>query len=149
MQGKEDSGRNVRAEPSLAANAKRIGIEAAILAAAAIAAYLLLAQFVFAHLSAGLSALIALALYLFLAWLGYLLVRRYTAVVRAWRTQQIASEEELRMLRTVIDSLPDLIYVKDRQNRFLMANPQLRTHAATLAVAPAMAVEMPREPPAT
>jgi len=136
MQDKEDVGRNVRIEPSLSANAKRIGVEAAILAAAAIAASLLLAQFVFTHLSAGLSALIALALYLFLAWLGYLLVRRYTAAVRARSMQQIASEEELHMLRTVIDSLPDPIYVKDRQSRFIMANRRLRTHPFILAVAP-------------
>ena len=129
MQGKDDSVRNVRVNPSPAANAKRIGIEAAILAAAALAASLLLARFVFAHLSAGLSALIALALYLFLAWLGYLLVRRWhTAVVRAWRAQQIANDEELCMLRTVIDSLPVPIYVKDTQNHFLMANRQLRTN---------------------
>jgi PAS domain S-box-containing protein len=136
MQDEEDSGRNVTAEPSLAANAKRIAIEAAILVAVAIAASLLLAQFIFAHLSAGLSTLIALALYLILAWLGYLLARRYTAVVRARRMQQIASEKELRMLRTVIDSLPDLIYVKDRQSRFLMASRHLKTQVATLAVAP-------------
>ena len=129
MQDKEDAERNVRVVPSLAANAKRIGIEAAILAAAAIAASLLLARFVFAHLSAGMSALIALALYLFLAWLGYLLVRRwYAAVVRAWRTQQIANDEELCMLRTIIDSLPVPIYVKDTQNHFLIANRQLRTN---------------------
>ena len=128
MQSEEDSARHGKAEPGSGANAKRIGIEAAILAAAAIAASLLLARFVFARLSAGLSALIALALYLFLAWLGYLLVRRYTAVVRARRVQQIANEEELRMLHTVIDSLPVPIYVKDTQNRFLMANRKLRTN---------------------
>ena len=128
MQDKEDSERNVSVEPSLAANAKRIGIEAAILTAAAIAASLLLARFVFAHLAAGPTALIALALFLLLTWPGYLLVRRSRAVVRAWRTQRIANEEELRMLRTVIDSLPVPIYVKDTQNHFLMANRQLRTN---------------------
>ena len=130
MPDQEDSERNVRVEPNLAANAKRIGIEAAVLAAAAIAASLLLAGFVFARLSAGISTLIVLALYLVVAWLGYLLVRRYMAAVRSWRTQQIANEDELHMLRTVIDSLPLPIYVKDTQSRFLLANPQLRTMLA-------------------
>jgi PAS domain-containing protein len=37
-----------------------------------------------------------------------------------------ATESELLMLRAVIDGLPDLIYVKDTQSRFLLANPAQR-----------------------
>ncbi len=37
-----------------------------------------------------------------------------------------AEESELLMLRAVIDGLPDLIYVKDTQSRFLVANPAQR-----------------------
>ncbi len=36
------------------------------------------------------------------------------------------NESELQMLRAVIDSLPDLIYFKDAQSRFLLANPAQR-----------------------
>ncbi len=37
-----------------------------------------------------------------------------------------AKESELRILRAIIDSLPDLIYVKDTQSRFLVVNPAQR-----------------------
>jgi two-component system sensor histidine kinase/response regulator len=37
-----------------------------------------------------------------------------------------AKESELPILRAVIDGLPDLIYVKDTQSRFLVANPAQR-----------------------
>jgi two-component system, sensor histidine kinase and response regulator len=37
-----------------------------------------------------------------------------------------ATESELLILRAVIDGLPDLIYVKDSQSRFLLANPAQR-----------------------
>jgi two-component system, sensor histidine kinase and response regulator len=35
-------------------------------------------------------------------------------------------ESELKMLRTIIDSVPDLIYFKDTESRFLLANPAER-----------------------
>lgn len=41
------------------------------------------------------------------------------AVIHALRA---ALHDERRLLRTVIDHLPDLIYVKDRESRFLLAN---------------------------
>ena len=128
MQGKEDSVRNDRVEPGPVADAKRFWIQAAILTAGVIVAYLLLRLLEFAHLAAGPTALIALALFLLLTWPGYLLVRRSRAVARARRAQRIANDEELCMLRTIIDSLPLPIYVKDTQNHFLMANRQLRTN---------------------
>ena len=37
-----------------------------------------------------------------------------------------AAESELLMLRAVIDGLPDLIYVKDTESRFLLTNPAQR-----------------------
>jgi len=37
-----------------------------------------------------------------------------------------AKESELLILRAVVDGLPDLIYVKDTQSRFLVANPAQR-----------------------
>jgi two-component system sensor histidine kinase/response regulator len=37
-----------------------------------------------------------------------------------------ATESELMILRAVIEGLPDLIYVKDTQSRFLLANPAQR-----------------------
>ena len=126
MQGKEDSARNGSTEPNLAADVKRIGIQSAILAAVAIAASVLLGVFVFTHLSVGRSVLIALALYLLLAWPWFLLLGRHSALVRNLRTQQTASQDELRMLRTLVDSVPDGIWIKDTQSRYLLANRALR-----------------------
>ncbi len=37
-------------------------------------------------------------------------------------------EAELHMLRMVIDSLPDLIYIKDTESRFVLANKAIRTY---------------------
>jgi methyl-accepting chemotaxis protein len=41
---------------------------------------------------------------------------------RQWRATQMAVAREGAMLRTLIDNLPDLIYVKDVNGRFLLAN---------------------------
>jgi methyl-accepting chemotaxis protein len=42
--------------------------------------------------------------------------------VRKWQAREISAAREGVMLRTLIDNLPDLIYVKDLNGRFLLAN---------------------------
>ena len=54
-----------------------------------------------------LAAAIALAGYLFF---------------RKWQAREAAAANEGAMLRTLVDNLPDLIYVKDTDGRFLLAN---------------------------
>jgi methyl-accepting chemotaxis protein len=56
---------------------------------------------------------IVLALVIGLA--AYLFARR-------WQARKIAAAREGAMLRTLVDNLPDLIYVKDVHGRFLLAN---------------------------
>ncbi len=128
MQSEEDSTRYGRAEPSSGMNVKRILVEAAILVAAVFAAFILLRQLVFVHLAAGPSALIVLAVLVVFAWPGYVLFRRDAIIAQARRAEQSANQTELRMLRMVIDSLPDLIYIKDTQCRFVLANRAIRTY---------------------
>jgi len=43
-------------------------------------------------------------------------------LIRKWRTNAVARANEEAVLRTLVDNLPDLIYVKDRDGRFLLAN---------------------------
>ena len=50
-----------------------------------------------------------------LSLLGYLSIRK-------WRTTATAKANEEAVLRTLVDNLPDLIYVKDLNGRFLLAN---------------------------
>jgi methyl-accepting chemotaxis protein len=57
-------------------------------------------------------------------------------LVRRRRESQSAAARERQMLRTLIDLLPDLIYVKDVEGRFLLAN---------IAVARVMGAEAPSE----
>jgi methyl-accepting chemotaxis protein len=55
---------------------------------------------------------------------------------RKWRARGLATASEGAMLRTLIDNLPDLIYVKDVNGRFLLAN---------VAVARIMGAQAPGE----
>jgi PAS domain S-box-containing protein len=43
-------------------------------------------------------------------------------LIRKWRTTAAAKANEEAVLRTLVDNLPDLIYVKDPNGRFLLAN---------------------------
>ena len=46
--------------------------------------------------------------------------------VQAEQGQDGATDSERLMLRAIIDGLPDLIYVKNTESRFLLANPAQR-----------------------
>jgi PAS domain S-box-containing protein len=128
MQSEEGSARQRKAEPRSGADVKQILKEAAILGAAVVAACFLLKQLVFVQLAAGPFALIALAVFVLFAWPGYVFFRRDAVIVQARRAEQSTNQTELRMLRMVIDSLPDLIYIKDTQSRFVLANRAIRAY---------------------
>ena len=70
--------------------------------------------------------LLICAIFLVWIWPAYRFTQRHAALVQAQDTAKMANETELQMLRTVIDSLPDLIYCKDTESRFLLANPAQR-----------------------
>jgi PAS domain S-box-containing protein len=68
--------------------------------------------------SIALAVAIGVAVYLFARkWQA-----RETAVAREWHARDLAAASEGEMLRTLVDNLPDLIYVKDVGGRFLLAN---------------------------
>lgn len=55
--------------------------------------------------------------------LGFALI---TAVVdRRMSAQQLELDREREILRTLLDNIPDLMYVKDTESRFVVANPQV------------------------
>jgi len=99
---------------------------AATQAACGIALYLLLKYVVFPHTPSGGADLIACAVILFSMWPVYLLIRRHSTQASPRPMQDGANESDLLILRAVIDGLPDLIYIKDTQSRFLLANPAQR-----------------------
>ena len=114
------------AEPTQNAGGKRVFGEVAMLPAGGIALYLLLKLVVSAHFSIGQSDLIACAVILLLTWPYYLLTRHYAALVQSQAIAKDAQDSELLRVRALIDNLPDLIYIKDTQSRFLLGNPALR-----------------------
>jgi PAS domain S-box-containing protein len=126
MQQEDSSERQAIARREQNSNGKLILMQAAMPAVGAIVLYLVLRHIVFAQLSAARSDLIPCAIFLLSAWPVYLLLRRRVALARALSAQQAANEKEQRMLRLIIDSLPDLIYVKDTESHFLLANPAQR-----------------------
>ena len=126
MQSEKDSVPRDKPEPVLNLGSRRVLIDIAIRLIAFGAAYLLLRQFVFTHLSAGSSALIVVAAFLLFAWPGAFPFRRDVATRQKHHDQQSTDETELYMLRKVIDSLPDVIYVKDTESRFVLGNRAIR-----------------------
>ena len=112
---------NNRKEREADSGRNRILLETGVLSVVAVASYLLLRHTFLPRSFAAHSDLIACAILLAWTWPVYRLIRRYRA--RYGETPENPNESELQMLRTVIDSLPDLIYFKDTQSRFLLANP--------------------------
>ncbi len=109
----------------------------AILVALAMAAYELLSWLLFPHLAPWQAHIITLALIaMFSALPASHLLRRSAVLPQAALTPNALPLEERKMLRTLIDNVPDFMYVKDADSRFLVAN---------LAVARQMGVQTPEE----
>ena len=122
----DNSNQPGEAKPGPDEDGKRIPLYAATLAAGGVCLYLLLKHLVFSHISAWQSDLVVCAIFLLWAWLVYILMRRNRPLAQSQPIPDNAKESELLSLRAVIDGLPDLIYVKDLQSRFTLANPAQR-----------------------
>ncbi len=123
MRFDDNSTQNPKAGPSSDVGGKRILMDAVMLAACGIGLFLLVKHLLPAPISASQSYLIPCAI--FLVWILplYIYMHRYWSLARSGVLQESANASELRRLRAVIDGLPDLIYIKDAQSRFLLANP--------------------------
>jgi two-component system, sensor histidine kinase and response regulator len=104
-----------------AENGRRILLKATILAGGGIALYILLNDKFASHFNAAQNLVALCAAFLLWMWTAYALMHRRPKVGK-----RNAKESELASLRAVIDNLPDLIYVKDTESRFLLANPAQR-----------------------
>jgi PAS domain S-box-containing protein len=107
------------AGPGPVAHSKKSVMRAAIVLSVGAVACLLVSPVLFAQLASSLAALTLCLILLVLAWPAVTLAR---AANRFARYEHTADSAELHMRRMVIDSLPDLIYVKDAQSGFLLAN---------------------------
>ncbi|HEV2646276.1 MAG TPA: GGDEF domain-containing protein [Acidobacteriaceae bacterium] len=101
----------------------------AISAASGIGAFLVLKHFWLRQLSSGgCEAAVAAFVLLWTAPAYFLLYRKATPLpTRA--ASPAAGDADLQIFRTVIDSLPDRIYVKDTQSKFILTNRALREFA--------------------
>jgi two-component system sensor histidine kinase/response regulator len=108
---------------SVAAAGRWVAAPAA-LSAGAVLLYLLIRHVVLAGSRMGESDLVPCIVFVLWMWPMYFLLRGASAPRSAG--QPGTNESELPMLRAVIDSLPDLIYCKDTEGRFLLANPAQR-----------------------
>jgi PAS domain S-box-containing protein len=108
------------------AGAKRVFREVILLPVGGVTLYLLLKLVVSGHVFIGQSDLITFAVLLLLTVPSYLFTRRYEALVQSQADANDAQDSELHRIRLLIDSLPDIIYIKDTQSRFILANPAVR-----------------------
>ncbi|HEY6491168.1 MAG: response regulator [Terracidiphilus sp.] len=109
---------------------RRILLEAAMLSAIAIACYLLFRYLYLPPTVAAQIDLEACAIILVGIWLVYRRTLRHVTLAASQGAVKSADEAEHHMLRAVVDNLPDLIYFKDTQSRFLLANPAQRKFVA-------------------
>jgi PAS domain S-box-containing protein len=103
----------------------RLGHPLALLSiAVTVALYASIHWWVLPHLSALQSTAVAVGFLLLAAYMPAQLIERQrkNLVLRQSLDEQALSRER-NMLRTLIDNLPDFIYVKDREGRFLVVNP--------------------------
>jgi len=98
----------------------------ALLAIAGIAAFLVLNHLWLAHLAPAYSEAAVLILTLLWTAPANLLLHRRASAAPVSANTHSNSEADLQMLRTVIDSLPDRIYVKNRDSKFILTNRSLR-----------------------
>jgi diguanylate cyclase (GGDEF)-like protein/PAS domain S-box-containing protein len=97
-----------------------------ICAIAGSAALLVIKRLWLSHLSAGYSEAAVLVVALFCTAPAYLFLYRQASTAAAPAEKHPKDDADLQILRTVIDSLPDRIYVKDRQSKFILTNRSLR-----------------------
>jgi len=114
-----------RTESAVHPSRRRILSEATFLSMAAVLTYLLLRHFFLPTTIASHADLIACAIFLIWTVPVYRLMRGSLVVARDAEGDHL-KESELQMLRAIVDNLPDLIYLKDTQSRFLLANPAQR-----------------------
>ena len=115
-----------REQPKEGLSKTRILVNTAALSIAAIALFLLARHTSLPHPFASNPDLVVCAIFLLWIWPAYRLASRHAAAPVSEADSENPKQSELKMLRTVVDSLPDLIYCKDTQSRFLLANPAQR-----------------------
>ncbi|MGA2482316.1 MAG: response regulator [Candidatus Acidiferrales bacterium] len=95
----------------------------AAIVAEGIAAYELLRLFIFPRFAPWQIHLVTVAVLIFASALpAYYLMRLYARLLGVQTRIEDALADERRMLRTLIDNVPDLLYVKDTDSRFVVAN---------------------------
>jgi PAS domain S-box-containing protein len=108
-----------------------------VIPAVVVALYVVLSGLHWAVLSAPPARFVMIVLLVVSAWLPvvYVFSRRPTTLGRE-ADEEAKLARERTMLRTLIDNLPDFIYVKDRESRYLLVN---------LAAARVLGVEDPEQ----
>jgi len=108
-----------------------------VIPAVVVVLYVVLSGFHWAVLSASPARFVMIVLLVVSAWLPvvYVFSRRPTTLGRE-ADEEAKLARERTMLRTLIDNLPDFIYVKDRESRYLLVN---------LAAARLLGVEDPEQ----
>jgi two-component system, sensor histidine kinase and response regulator len=106
----------------------RAMLNAVMLCGAAIVLYLFLRHTFLSRAVAANPDLVVCAIFLLWVWPVYRLMHRHAESGQYPDPPETPGESELQMLRAIVDSLPDIIYCKDTQSRYLLANPAQRKH---------------------